>query len=79
MAMGWDEDRTGLVEFGCCRPFSDMGQRHALRVDDTSKCRQEPLERLAGASLAVDATGTDSHTADSFDIAVSEGVGQGDG
>jgi hypothetical protein len=50
-----------------------------LRVDDTSQHRQELVQRLASAGLAVDATGTDWHTASSFDAAVSEGVRQGDG
>lgn len=79
MAMAWDEDRTVLIELGRCRPFSDLGGRHVLRVDDTSQRRQELVQRLASAGLSVDATGTDWHTAGSFDAAVSEGVGQGDG
>lgn len=75
MAMAWDEDRTVLVELGSCRPFSDLGGRHVLRVDDTSQRRQELMQRLASAGLAVDATGTDWHTAGSFDAAVSGGDG----
>lgn len=79
MAMAWDEDRTVLVELGRCRPFSDLGGRHVLRVDDTSQRRQELVQRLESSGLALDATGTDWHTAGSFDAAVSEGVAQGDG
>jgi predicted nucleotide-binding protein len=73
MAMAWDEDRTVLVELGRCHPFSDLGGRHVLRVDDTSQRRQELAQRLASAVLAVDASGTDWHTAGMFDYPVNEG------
>jgi predicted nucleotide-binding protein len=70
MAMAWDENRTILVELGRCRPFSDLGGRHLLRLDDSTQRRQELAQRLANAGLAVDMTGTDWHTAGAFDEAV---------
>jgi predicted nucleotide-binding protein len=75
MAMAWDENRTVLVELGRCRPFSDLGGRHLLRIDDTSQRRQELAQRLASAGLVVDASGTGWHTAGAFDAAVHEGEG----
>jgi len=67
MAMAWDENRTILVELGQCRPFSDIGGRHVLRLDNSTGRRQELAQRLASTGLAVDTTGTDWHTAGSFD------------
>ncbi|MGH2967158.1 MAG: TIR domain-containing protein [Solirubrobacterales bacterium] len=77
MAMAWDEDRTVLVELGRCRPFSDLGGRHVVRLDNTSQRRHELMQRLLSAGLAVDATGTDWHTAGSFDAAVSLASSEG--
>ena len=67
MAMARDENRTVLVELGPCRPFSDIGGRHVLRLDDSSRRRQELALRLQSAGAAVSLTGTDWHTAGSFD------------
>jgi predicted nucleotide-binding protein len=72
MAMAWDENRTILVELGLCRPFSDLGGRHVLRLDDSTGRRQELAQRLASAGLAVDATGIDWHTPGSFASAVND-------
>jgi predicted nucleotide-binding protein len=66
MAMAWDENRTVLVEVGQCRPFSDLGGRHVLRLDASSQRRQELAQRLASTGLAVDVTGTAWHTAGDF-------------
>lgn len=66
MAMGRDENRTVLVGFGTCRPFSDIGGRHALRVNASSERRQEFAQRLQSAGAAVTMTGTDWHTAGDF-------------
>lgn len=67
MAMAWDEKRTVIVELGRCRPFSDIGGRHVLRLDDSSQRRQELAQRLGAAGLAVDMTGTDWHRAGEFE------------
>lgn len=66
MAMAWDENRTVLVELGRCRPFSDIGGRHVLRLDNSTERRQELAQRLSTAGLAVDTTGTDWHSRGSF-------------
>jgi predicted nucleotide-binding protein len=66
MAMGRDESRTVLVEFGACRPFSDIGGRHTLRLNGTTQRRQELAQRLESAGAAVSMTGTDWHTAGDF-------------
>lgn len=66
MAMGRDEDRVVLVEFGNCRPFSDIGGRYTLRLNGTTERRQELAQRLVSAGAAVNITGTDWHTAGDF-------------
>jgi len=62
MAMGRDENRVVLVEFGNCRPFSDIGGRHILRLNGSTQRRQELAQRLERAGAAVNMTGTDWHT-----------------
>jgi predicted nucleotide-binding protein len=66
MAMGRDENRVVLVEFGALRPFSDIGGRHTLRLNGSSERRQELAQRLQSAGAAVNMTGTDWHSAGDF-------------
>ena len=68
MAMARDPDRTILVEIGNLRPFSDIGGRHVLRLDDTSQRRQDLAQRLITAGCAVKLTGTDWHTTGDFSV-----------
>jgi predicted nucleotide-binding protein len=68
MAMGRDPKRTVLVEIGKLRPFSDVGGRHVLRMDNSSQRRQDLADRLKAAGCAVDLTGRDWHTAGAFDL-----------
>ena len=68
MAMGRSADRTVLVEVGALRPFSDVGGRHVIRLNDTTQKRQELAQRLQVAGCAVSLTGTDWHTTGSFEI-----------
>lgn len=63
MAMGRFPDRTILVELGACRPFSDVGGRHVIRLDNATEKRQELAQRLRDAGCSVDLSGTDWHTA----------------
>jgi predicted nucleotide-binding protein len=70
MAMGRDEGRTVLVELGALRPFSDVGGRHVIRLNNTTQRRQEFATRLQAAECPVDLTGTDWHSAGDFDAAV---------
>ena len=70
MAMGRDQDRTVLVEFGTLRPFSDIGGRHVIRLNNTSQSRQEFAQRLRDAGCPVNLDGTDWHTAGDFEAAL---------
>ncbi|MET7289412.1 nucleotide-binding protein [Streptomyces sp. NPDC005573] len=66
MAMGRDENRTVLVELGQVRPFSDIGGRHVLRMNDSTRRRQELAQRLQAAGCAVNMNGTDWHRVGDF-------------
>jgi hypothetical protein len=68
MAMGRDAKRTVLVEVGKLRPFSDVGGRHILRLNNTSERRQDLADRLKTAGCDVDLTGRDWHTAGLFEL-----------
>lgn len=68
MAMGRNPNRTILVEVGTLRPFSDIGGRHVLRLNDSSERRQDLAERLRTAGCPVDLTGRDWHKVGSFEI-----------
>jgi len=57
MAMGRDSFRTILVELGDLRPFSDIGGRHAVRLDDSAPRRKELAQRLQTAGCPVDMSG----------------------
>jgi predicted nucleotide-binding protein len=63
MAIGRDADRTVLVEMGTLRPFSDIGGRHVVRLDNSTQRRQDLASRLGTAGCAVNLSGTDWHTA----------------
>lgn len=66
MAMAWDPKRTVLVELGTCRPFSDLGGRHLIHLNNSSTRRQELAQRLQIAGAAVKMTGTDWHNTGDF-------------
>lgn len=68
MAMGRDENRVVLVEFGVLRPFSDVGGRNVLRLNNSTQRRQELAQRLEAAGAAVSTTGTDWHTTGDFTL-----------
>ena len=71
MAMGRSQDRTILVELGNLRPFSDVGGRHTIRLDNSSQRRQELAQRLQTSGCQVNLAGTDWHAAGDFDVALS--------
>ena len=75
MAMGREQDRTVLVELGTLRPFSDIGGRHVIRLNDTSQSRQELAHRLRDAGCPANLDGTDWHGAGDFSGAI-ESLGQ---
>jgi predicted nucleotide-binding protein len=66
MAIGRHQDRTVLVELGNLRPFSDIGGRHVIRLDNSIRRRQELAHRLQSAGCALDLSGTDWHTVGDF-------------
>ena len=70
MAMGRDSNRTILVEMGKLRPFSDIAGRHIIRLDGSSKQRQQLAQRLRAAGCPVNLDGTDWHTEGNFDEAL---------
>ena len=70
MTMARSQNRTILVELGNLRPFSDIGGRHTIRLDNSSQRRQDLAERLRNAGCPVKLTGTDWHTAGDFEAAI---------
>ena len=68
MAMGCNPKRTIMVQLGTLRPFSDVGGRHVLRMNNSIERRQELAERLKTAGCAVDLSGRDWHTVGSFEL-----------
>jgi predicted nucleotide-binding protein len=63
MAMARQPNRTVMVEIGGLRPFSDVGGRHTIRMDNSPKKRNELATRLRTAGCPVSLTGTDWQTA----------------
>ncbi len=66
MAFGRDPKRTVLVEIGQLRPFSDIGGRHTIRLDNSTAKRQALAMRLRDAGCQVNLDGTDWHEAGEF-------------
>jgi predicted nucleotide-binding protein len=62
MAMAHNPERTIMVEIGDLRPFSDVGGRHIVRMDNTAKKRNELATRLKTAGCPVNLAGTDWQT-----------------
>ena len=54
MAIGWNADRTVLVELGHVRSLSDLAGRHVLRLSNSNEARHELAQRLRTAGVAVD-------------------------
>jgi predicted nucleotide-binding protein len=57
MAMGRDQDHAIIVEVGDLRPFSDVGGRHAIRMDGSPQRRKALAQRLDTAGCEVDMSG----------------------
>lgn len=74
MAMGRCPARTILVELGYMRPFSDIGGRHVVRIDNTSERRQDLAQRLITAGCDVNLGGRDWHNAGDFQKALKKTI-----
>ena len=74
MAMARNQDRTVLVELGRLRPFSDVGGRHVLRLENSTQSRQNLAQRLETAGCPVNLQGTRWHAAGDFDAAIAASV-----
>lgn len=68
MAMGRDSERTIIVEVGNLRPFSDIGGRHVIRLNNSTQRRQALAQRLQIAGCPVSLSGTDWHSVGDFEI-----------
>jgi predicted nucleotide-binding protein len=65
MAFGFDSKRTIIAELGVLRPFSDIGGRHTVRLDDTAEKRLDLARRLETAGCPI-SLGHDWLTAGNF-------------
>lgn len=70
LAFGVHPERTILVELGRLRPFSDIGGRHVVRINNTTESRQNLAMRLQKAGCEINLQGTDWHSAGDFDAAL---------
>jgi predicted nucleotide-binding protein len=66
MAFGRDPNSTILVQLGDTRPFSDVGGRHVLHLNDGPATRQEFVTKLANAGCNINTSGTDWLSAGNF-------------
>jgi len=63
MAMARHPERTVLAELGKLRPFSDVGGRHTIRMDNSTQKRQDLAQRLQQAGCPVNLKGIDWQSA----------------
>lgn len=66
MAFGHHSDSTILVQVGDLRPFSDIGGRHVIHLNNSSARRQDVADRLTTAGCNVDLSGRDWHDEGDF-------------
>jgi len=59
MALALFAERTLLVELGKVRPFTDIGGRNVVKLDNTPKKRKWLAQRLTDIGCPVDLRGTD--------------------
>lgn len=71
MALGRNAKQTIIVELGELRGLSDIGGRHAIRLDNTSEKRQTLADRLKTAGCDVKLEGkTDWHKEGDFESTI---------
>ncbi len=68
MAMGKFPNRTILIEIGELRPFSDIGGRHTIRLDNSVEKRKDLAQRLKNAGCPVSLSDKSWHTSGDFSI-----------
>ena len=68
MAMGLYPNRTVIIEIGNLRPFTDIGGRHLVRLNNSPQSRKDLATRLKSAGCNVDLGGDDWMTAGSFKL-----------
>lgn len=68
MAYGRNSHKTILVQVGSIKPFSDIGGRHVVRLDNSSIQRQEIADRLITAGCSVSLEGKDWHKIGNFQL-----------
>lgn len=68
MAIGRNQDRTILVEIGELRPFSDVGGRHVIKLNNSPERRKDFIERLKVAGCPVNDGGTDWMSTGDFTV-----------
>lgn len=66
MAFGRRPDHTVLVQIGSLRPFSDIGGRHVIYMDNSAEKRTALANRLGSAGCEIDLDGTDWLTEGDF-------------
>jgi len=54
MAFGSHADKTVLVQVGAIRPFSDVGGRHVVHMNNSAEKRQELVAKLRASGCEVD-------------------------
>jgi len=68
LAMGGPfRDRTVLVELGNLRPFSDIGGRLTVRLNNTIETRQNLIARLQAINCTINLSSNDWRTAGDFE------------
>jgi predicted nucleotide-binding protein len=72
MALGRHADRTILVELEKLRPFSDVGGRHVIRLDNSPEKRKALAQRLETCGCKVVLSGDDWLKEGDFDRAIAE-------
>lgn len=68
LALGRFPKRTIIVEVGDLRPFSDIAGRHTIRMNNSTKARQDLAQRLSLAGCIIDLSGTDWHESGNFEV-----------
>lgn len=68
MAFGRNPHKTILIQVGSIKPFSDIGGRHIIKLDNSSAQRQDVVNRLKNADCDVSNDGTDWQTIGDFQL-----------